>query len=565
MRSGTRLYLRLLAATLLLPLIVSACAPQSPPAKPAAEAKPTAAAKPAATTAPAAAAKPAASPAAAQPAPPAAQPTAAAATAKAPADKRQLNVVTSADVTTFDPHMSTSVNDITVSFQLYDNLTTRDPDLKLQPQLATEWKTLNDTTWEFKLRQGVKFHNGDPLTSKDVKFSLERTYNPEAKTRVNTVFTTIDKVETPDDYTVRFITKKPDPLLPARLGFYGGQILPEKYFTQVGPDEFNRKPIGSGVIKFKEWVKDDHLTLEANKEYWGGAPDFDTVVFRPVPEPAARVASLLSGEADVITKVPSDQVERINNAGKTRVEGAFYAGLYVLAVNSKIPPLDNPKVKQALSLAIDREAIIKGLWRGQGIVPNGMMARGDTVGYDEKVPPLAFDLNKAKSLLQEAGYKNEPILIQSTQGQLQNDREMSEAVVEMWKQAGINAQLELIEASVRAQLNTNRTFKGLWWSDPTSTLQDPDGMVWRLIGPGGPQDYWRHEEFDRLGDQARFSLDQSLRDKNYKRMNEIFLEHQPWIPVVQPVESYGVQNYLTWRPNPNQLFQLRKEVLKFNR
>src|SRR5919197_4498903 len=365
----------LMAVAFVLPLVLTACDQQAPAApKPAAEPTKRAAAAPAA--------QPAASPAAGQPAAPAAQPTAAAATAKAPADKRNLVVVTSADVTNFDPHMSTSVNNIFVSFQIFDSLTTRDPDLKLIPQLATEWKTVNDTTWEFKLRPGVKFHNGDPLTSADVKFSIERTYDPEAKTLVATVFTTIDKIETPDELTVRFITKKPDPLLPARMGFYGGQIIPEKYFKSVGPDGFNQKPIGSGVVKFRDWVKDDHLTLEANKEYWGGAPDFDTVTFKPVPEPAARVASLLAGESDVITKVPSDQVEKVNSGGKTRVESAFYAGLYVLAVNSKVPPLDNPKVKQALSLAIDREAIIKTLWRGQGIVPNGPVAKGDAVGYD---------------------------------------------------------------------------------------------------------------------------------------------------------------------------------------
>src|SRR6185503_4212935 len=131
----------------------------------------------------------------------------------------------------------------------------RDPDLKLIPRLATEWKSTGDTTWEFKLRPNVKFHNGDPLTSTDVKFSIERTYDPAAKTLVSTVFTTVDKVEAPDPLTVVFTTKKPDPLLPARLAFYGGQIIPIQYFQHAGPDEFNAKPVGSGPVKFVEWVK----------------------------------------------------------------------------------------------------------------------------------------------------------------------------------------------------------------------------------------------------------------------------------------------------------------------
>ena len=547
----------------ILSLVLAACQQPSAPAKPAAE--PT---KPAAAAPTAAPAKPAE----AKPADKAAEPKAVSkaekpgmATTTAPANKRDLVVVTSADISKLDPHMSTAVNDVTVQFQLFDTLTTRDPDLNLIPQLATEWKTTSDTTWEFKLRPNVRFHNGDPVTSKDVKFSIERTYDPNARTLVATVFTTVDKIDTPDDTTLVFTTKQPDPLLPARLGYYGGQILPERYFNEVGPDEFNVKPVGSGVVKFVEWIKDDRLVLEANKEYWGGAPDFDRVTFRPVPEAAPRVAALLAGDADIITKVPSDQVQRIDQSDRARVEGAFYAGLYVLAVNSKNPPLDSPKLKQALSLAIDREGIVRSLWRGQGIVPNGFVARGDNIGYDPNRPPLEYNADKARQLLQEAGYNNEPILIESTDGQLQNDRQMSEAIIEMWKRVGINAQMELIEASVRAQKNRDKAFKGLFWSDPTSTVQDPDGMMYRLLGPGGIQDYWRHPEWDQLGEQARFTLDNNLRDANYKKMQDIMQEHLPWLPIVQPIESYGVARYLNWRPNPNQLFQLRKEVLSFNR
>ena len=102
------------------------------------------------------------------------------------------------------------------------------------------------------------------------------------------------------------------------------------------------------------------------------------------------------------------------------------------------------------------------------------------------------------------------------------------------------------------------------WSEPSSILQDPDGMMWRLLGPGGQQDYWTEPEWERLGNEARFSMDQQLRDRDYKRMTEIMLEHFPWIPVIQPIESYGVQNYVQWRPSPNQQFELRKEALKLN-
>jgi peptide/nickel transport system substrate-binding protein len=398
--------------------------------------------------------------------------------------KRELVVAQGGDIAAFDPHMSTSANDIRVSFNVFDNLVSRHPDQKLYPGLATEWKLEGQTTWRFKLRPGVKWHNGDPFSSADAKFSLDRTLDPVAKVRVSTVFTSIDRIETPDAATLVIHTKKPDPLLPARLAFYGGQIVPRKYLESVGADAFNRKPVGTGPVRFDSWVKDDKAVLEANPDYWGGKSDFDRMIFRAVPETAPRIASLLKGEVDVITQLPPDHGERVSAQASTRVVGALYAGLYVLAVNSKVKPLDNPLVKQALALAVDRDTIVKELWRGRGIVPNSPIAKGDN-HYDATLPALKYDPKEARERLKKAGYRNEDIIIETTVGYMANDKPMAEAVVGMWRDVGVNAKVEVFEYSVRAQKNRDKTFKGLWWSDPTSTLADPDGMMWRLLGPGG--------------------------------------------------------------------------------
>ncbi len=491
------------------------------------------------------------------------------ATAARPADaqttqKRELVIAQGGDISLFDPHMSTSANEIRVTFNLFDNLTSRHPDGKLYPGLATEWKLQGQTTWMFKLRSGVKYHNGDPFSSADVKYSLERTYDPALKTRVNTVFSTIDRIETPDATTVLIHTKKPDPLLPARLAFYGGQIVPEKYAKAAGPGGFKQKPVGTGPLRYVSWVKDDKAVLEANPDYWGGKIDVDRVIFRPIPETAPRVAALLKGEADLITALPPDHDERVNGNPTTRVVGSLYAGLYVLAVNSKRPPLDNPLVKQALSLAIDRAAIVKELWRGRGIVPSGPIAKGDN-HFDPSLPPLPYDPKAARDTLKRAGYKNEEVVIETTVGYTANDKPMSEAIQGMWRDVGINAKVEVLEYSVRAQKNRERSFKGLWWSDPTSTLSDPDGMMWRLLSPGGPQDYWRHPRFDQLGEAARFSIDEKFRGQAYKEMTKIFLEHFPWLPIIQPYEDYGLQKYVEFTPNPNQQIELRRFNFKLRR
>ncbi len=478
--------------------------------------------------------------------------------------KRELVVAQGGDISKFDPHFSTSSNDIRVSFNIFDNLTSRHPNGKLYPGLATEWKLEGQTTYRFKLRPGVKWHNGDPFTSADAKFSIERTYDAAAKTMVATALSTIDRIEAPDPLTLVIHTKKPDPLLPARLAFYGGQVVPKKYLEAVGNDAFNAKPVGTGPVRFVSWVKDDKLVLEANPAYWGGKIDADRVVVRSIPEAAPRIAALLKGEVDVITQLPPDHGERVAGNSATKVQGALYAGLYVLAVNSKRPPLDNPLVKQALSLAIDRDAIVKELWRGRGIVPSGPIAKGDN-HFDPSLPPLAYNPTEARERLKKAGYKNEEVFIETTVAYVSNDKTMAEAIVAMWRDAGINAKVEVIEYSVRAQKNREKSFKGMFWSDPTSTLGDPDGMMWRLLGPGGPQDYWRQPRFDELGNAARFSVDEKFRGGAYREMTKIFLENFPWIPVIQPYEDYGVQKYVEWTPNPNQQFEIRRFNFKFHR
>jgi len=478
--------------------------------------------------------------------------------------KRELVTAQGGDIARFDPHFSTSSNDIRVSFNLFDNLTSRHPDGKLYPGLATEWKLTDPTTWSFKLRPGVKFHNGDPFTSADAKFSIERTYDPAAKTMVATALSTIDRIEAPDPLSLVIRTKKPDPLLAARLGFYGGQIVPKKYLEAVGNDAFNAKPVGTGPVRFASWVKNDKAVFDANPDYWGGRIDMDRWIMRPLPETAPRIAALLKGEVDIITQLPPDQEERLMGYPTTRVAGALYAGLYVLGVNSKVKPLDNPLFKQALSLAIDRDAIVKELWRGRGIVPNSMIAKGDN-HYDASLPPLPYSPQEARDRLKKSGYKGEPVYIETTIAYVSQDKAMSEAIAAMWKDIGVNVVIEVIEYSVRAQKGREKSFKGMWWSDPTSTLGDPDGMMWRLLGPGGPMDYWRDPRFDELGNAARFSVDAKFRGEAYKEMTRIFLENLPWIPVIQPYEDYGLQKYVEWTANPNQQFEIRRFNFKFKR
>jgi ABC-type transport system substrate-binding protein len=306
------------------------------------------------------------------------------------------------------------------------------------------------------LRQGVKFHNGDPFTATDVKFSLERTYDPSVKTTVFTVFTTIDRIEAPDPSTLLIHTKKPDPLLPARLAFYGGQIVPKKYLESVGNDAFNAKPVGTGPTRFASWIKDDRLTLEANADYWGGKPDFDRLIVRSIPETAPRVAALLK-----------------RRGGHHHPAAAGSGG---------------PHQGQCLHA-------------GGGSALRGLVRPGS----------------------------------------------------------------EQLAAAARQPAGQAGAVAGHRPGRDRQTLGDPDGMMWRLLSPGGVYDYWRDAKFDELDTAARFSVDEKFRADAYQGMTKVFLENLPWLPVIQLYEDYGLQKSVEFTPNPNQQFEVRRFNFKFRR
>jgi len=469
------------------------------------------------------------------------------------ASARDLVIGQGTDVSLLDPHYSTSASDVNVFFNLYDNLVLRDEKLNLTPGLATAWKLVDDKTWQFKLREGVVFHNGDRFTADDVKFSLERAIAENPRTSVYAALNTIERVDILNPSTVNIVTKEPDPLLPTRLSYYGGMMMPKQYFEKVGMEEFRRIPVGTGALKFVEWKKNERLVFEANKRYWRAPIPYAKVIYKPYPETAARIAALIAGEVDFITAVPPDQVQVIEKSGTGKVDGALYAGFFAYYMNVKNPPLDNKLVRQALHHAVDRQAIVKKLWRGRGVVPNDAYPNVDKIGYDKRKPPFEFDPKKAKELLAKAGYKGEEIRLESAVGYLANDKQLTEALGAMFQEVGINAKVQSIEFSVRAQKMRQKAIDGLLLGDPTSTLLDPDGMFWRLMQPGGLIDYWRNAEWDRLMGEARFLQDQKKRDEHYKQAAKIFLDEVPVLIVLQPEKTFALKKNLNWKARSDEI------------
>jgi peptide/nickel transport system substrate-binding protein len=478
--------------------------------------------------------------------------------AAAPAPAQELVIAQGADIITLDPTQATQIHNLNLFYNLFDALVTWDPkDIgKIVPELALSWRNVNPTTWQFKLRQGVKFHNGEPFNAEAVKFTIERLITKGVH-QVYGGFSTIDHVEIVDPYTVNVVTSKPDPILVKRFAGYGGQMLPPQYIKQVDWKAFAQKPVGTGPYRFVEWIKDDRVVLEANPDSWRPAPKIKKVVWKPIPDNFARVAALTRGEAQLITKVIPDHVAQIDKAGCCRVEHTLTNLVTVYLINAKTGPLANTKVRQALNYAVDKDKIIKELYNGYAI-PIGSGIPNTDFGYNAAIKPYPYDPARAKKLLAEAGFANGvDVDIQSGNGIHLNDKQLSEAVALMLQNVGVRAKVGILEPAQRGQLLRSNTFPGLLLADPASTTYDTDGVLWRLRGPGGiVASIWpgsaEGTRFYQLMEEARVTLDAQKRLRNYHEAAQIFHDEAPELFLFQGELIDGVRNEVQYRARGDQ-------------
>lgn len=481
--------------------------------------------------------------------------------AQAQSKGAQITISQTADGQTLDPGKSTLILNINYFYNLYDSLARWDNTLKLQPGLATSWKTVSDTVWEFTLRQGVKFHDGSPLTAEDVQATLTRLMT-RGKTLYWTSYATISAVEIVNPRTIRVTTRFPDSLLPTRMAQMGSHIIPARFArTDQGAAELARKPIGTGAYKLVEWVKDDRLVMEANTAWWGWEgkpPPIARVVWKPIPDDFARISALERGEVDLITNVPPDQVKAVREGRGTQILTVPSTRTVIFSTNATQPPLSDKRVRQALHYALDVPSIIANLFAGQGKPITGMLADTD-FGYNPDLKPYPYDPAKAKRLLAEAGYASGiDVTLYSGTGTMVNDKQLLEVIADMWSKVGIRAKVQMMEMAQRSKLNNERALppNTLLLTTPQSTLLDADGSMWRLIHPNGLWGtYWAGNQqggrFYEIMEQARTSLDLRKRKALYTEATQILHEEKPFLELFQEVLTYGASKRVTLKPRPD--------------
>ncbi|WP_439574846.1 ABC transporter substrate-binding protein [Phreatobacter sp.] len=466
---------------------------------------------------------------------------------------------------------------------LWEGLIGRDwlGNLSPRPGLATEWKRIDDQTVELKLRQGVKFHNGDEMTAEDVvfTFSRERMFGdtqPKNRTTLSIMgvipspragkelprevpavarraWPDLVRVDAVDRYTVRFYNATPDVTLEGRLARYGSDIMSRRGWEEANSYlDWARKPITTGPYKVVEFRPDTSLQLVAHDEYWGGTPPLRSIRFVEVPEVASRIAGLQSGQYQFACDIPPDQISEIEKNAAFEVQGGTIQNHRLICFDKNNAQLANPLVRRAFTHAIDRQAIVESLWAGRTVVPAGLQWQfyGDMFHADWTVPE--YNPTLARDLLRQAGYKGDPIVYRLLSNYYTNQNATAQVMTEMWRSVGLNVQINTVEnwSQIMAR-GPQRAVRD--WSN-SAPFNDPVSSLVNQHGPNGQQQQigeWTNAEMNQLCEVLETSTDRARRRQAFRRMLEICEREDPAYTVLHQNATFTAKpKSIQWKAAP---------------
>jgi peptide/nickel transport system substrate-binding protein len=489
-------------------------------------------------------------------------------------DARTLTVGASSASTGMDPHYHSSNMNNGQLRQVFDLLLDLDTSGRIVPRLAESWRLIDDVTWEFKLREGVRFHDGTPFEAEDIAFTFARIPTiPNSPGPFTPSVRRIKTIEVIDPRTVRFVTDVPHPFLDFDVA--GIMMLSRKVHEGMTLADFNsgRAMIGTGAYRFVSYTIGERLELVRNDAHWGGRPDWDRVVTRVIPNASARVAALLSGEVDLIDFVPVQDVRRLSNDPRLAVYGIESNGTVYLfpdAVRDQAPfvtdrqgrPLDrNPmkdaRVRQAMSMAINRDGIVERLLEGQG-GPASQFAAPSLPGRAPELPPLPYDLDRARALLAEAGFPDGfRMTVHGPNGWFANDGDVMQAIAQGFTRIGIETRVELLPPANLFTRATNREFAMFMTTFTTAyaanmlrqvvMTRDPEAGT----GPFNRQRY-SNPELDALVRQALSTMDEERRNAIVADAMRLATREMAVIPVFYLKLNWAARrDRLVYDPSPS--------------
>lgn len=446
-------------------------------------------------------------------------------------ERKDLVFVENVDLPTMDPHMITSAVASEMVRLVSDGLVTWDKEMNVIPVLATKWEIGEDKkAWTFHLRPNVKFSNGVPLTSKAVQFTFERLADPATRSPQRSQYSVIERVETPDDLTARIVTKVPYPDLLTLLAPSAASILEPSHTKKYPVKDYSLNAVGSGPYMLKEWISGDKVVFIPNPHYWGPPAMLRSIIFKPVPEAAARTAMIRTGEADIVVTLPPEAVDSLKNDPNVNVVVTNSMGQIAYDLNVENPPLNNKLVRQALNHAVDKEAIVQHVLKGLGTVTNSPLSPG--VQYRATFAPYKYDPERAKKLLAEAGHPNGfKLTLWGVFDRYVKGREVTEAIQSYLQAVGVQAEMRAWE----------------WAPYSVASIKDPSrqAVFYLRTSPGADQNISRlfsksaigqfntsnftHPKVEELLPKARVSFDEKERTELYRQMQAIIWEEAPSI------------------------------------
>jgi peptide/nickel transport system substrate-binding protein len=511
-----------------------------------------------------------------------------AALAAAPACAVTLKWAAQNDILTLDPHSQNHATTNSILQHTYEGLTRYTKDYKIEPALAVSWKEISDTHWRFNLRKGVKFHDGSPFTADDVVFSFGRILQPQGTMQIYVA--TIKEVKKVDDYTVDFILKGPDPILLRSIVDFRimSKSWAEKNKSQDVQNYAKKEEIyasrntnGTGPYLIKGWEPDKRIVFAVNKDWWGKLDGNVTdVIYTPIKADATRVAALISGDVDMVTDLPVQDVERLRRDPKLKVlDGhevrTIFIGMDQYSNELKYSnvkgknPFKDVRVRQALNMAVDREAIRKVTMRGLSI-PGGLMIAPGVHGYSKTIDVVPkYDVAGAKKLLAEAGYPNGfEFTLDCPNNRYVNDEKICQALVAMWSKAGLNVKLNSIPFAnfIPKILQTDSSAYLLGWGVATfDALYMLQSLVrTKTTGADGNFNQGRISDpkLDNTIDAIKIATDPVARDALIKEALEKTRDEHYYVPLHYQLRPWAMKNNVAIVHSADDRPQSRYAVVK---
>lgn len=466
-------------------------------------------------------------------------------------DKQTLVVALASGPGNLDPQVAASIDSAKYAWNVFDTLYGFDVKGRLEPRLATSYKISPDgLTFTFAIRRGVKFHNGDSLSAQDVKYSLERILDPATKsTRRPFFISVVDSVQAPDDSTVVIRLKQPDGAFLNKVAGYL-YIVPGTYTRGLGsPEAFARQPVGTGPYRIVSHQIGQTLDLQRFAQFWGDAPKVSRIIYRFVPEASSRVNALLAGEIDLSADIAPTDVERLSGNGGLRVlsvPGGSPVFVRIYA-NDARTPLSRPQVRLALNYAIDKDALIKNVFRGRALPLRSHIPDSYPSDPNQGLRPFAYDPSLARKLLAEGGYPQgfSTSLMCTTPT---FERAFCEAIAAYWAQVGVKTQIRLIDSTASNRLNNTHQSGPLFLSHFGNAIYDPIHVVNGSMAKDGTWADYDNPAVQALIEQVEGVNDAARRTGIFNRLLKLARDDGQAVLIAEPQLNYVSDAALQWQP-----------------